>query len=156
MSCAAPTSIPSPPTTLPSCAVPIGGSNSSILDTCCNAHVNAMLTYSAPASASNSRADNGCFQFCITDDPAYVAGCLTNTLGEYEGSALLFECFNTGEVEKGRQEDGARGGGPLARLISQKKMLESFYSMRARMHLHGLQDLIEIDYPAVDGAELEA
>lgn len=67
------------------------------------------MTYSAPGSSSNAKSDNGCFQFCVTDDPEYVSGCLTNTLGEYEGSALLFECFNTpqGEdIKKGRQEDG--------------------------------------------------
>jgi hypothetical protein len=88
--------------------VPIGGSNSSILDTCCNGHINAIATYSAPGSSSNARADNGCFQFCVTDNPEYVEGCLTNTLGEYEKGGLMFECFNTASVKKGR--DGEDSG----------------------------------------------
>jgi hypothetical protein len=102
MSCSTPSQIPSPPTTLSSCAIPIGGSNSSILDVCCNGHINAMATYSSPGSSSNARADDGCFQFCVTDTPEYVAGCLTNTLGEFEKGGLMFECFNVPGTKKGR------------------------------------------------------
>ncbi|KAH3963176.1 hypothetical protein HBI65_175650 [Parastagonospora nodorum] len=105
MSCTS-TPITAPPTTLTSCAVPIGGSNSSILDTCCNGHINAMATYSAPGSSSNARSGNGCFQFCVTDDPDFVSGCLTNTLGEYEKDTLNFECFNVGSAKKDRSASG--------------------------------------------------
>ncbi|KAH8698092.1 hypothetical protein GQ44DRAFT_832288 [Phaeosphaeriaceae sp. PMI808] len=100
--------VPSPPTNLASCAIPIGGSNSSILDTCCNGHINAMATYSAPGSNSNARSDNGCFQFCVTDTPELVQGCLINTLGEYAKGAPVFECFNVGNVKK---DSGSSGYG---------------------------------------------
>jgi hypothetical protein len=109
MSCAVSVPIPAPPTTLASCAVPVGGSNSSILDTCCNGHINAMATYSAPGSSSNARSDDGCFQFCVTDSPEYVEGCLTNTLGEFEKGALNFECFNTGSMKKGKEGESGYG-----------------------------------------------
>jgi hypothetical protein len=111
MSCSAPSQIPSPPTTLSSCAIPIGGSNSSILDVCCNGHINAMATYSAPGSSSNAKADDGCFQFCVTDNPEYVAGCLTNTLGEFEKGGLMFECFNVPGTKKERDGGAYMSGG---------------------------------------------
>ncbi|KAF2036103.1 hypothetical protein EK21DRAFT_106209 [Setomelanomma holmii] len=105
MSCTA-APVPAPPTSLTSCAVPVGGSNSTILDVCCNSHVNSFATYAAPG-ASNVRSDDGCFQFCTTDNPEYVSGCLTNTLGEY-ASAINFECFNVPNVKK---DSGSGAGG---------------------------------------------
>lgn len=74
-----------------------------------------MATYAAPGSTSNAKSDAGCFQFCVTDDPDFVSGCLTNTLGEYGNGELGFECFNVGS-EKGKGnvkkgEDGAYGSG---------------------------------------------
>jgi hypothetical protein len=67
-----------------------------------------MATYSAPSSF-NAQSDNGCFQFCVTDDPDFVSGCLTNTLGEYEKEVLGFECFNVGSVKKGRSGEYGSG-----------------------------------------------
>jgi hypothetical protein len=66
-----------------------------------------MATYSAPGSSNNARADSGCFQFCVTDNPEYVSGCLTNTLGEFEKGGLMFECFNVPGTKKGRNEDAS-------------------------------------------------
>ncbi|KAH7398666.1 hypothetical protein DE146DRAFT_498333 [Phaeosphaeria sp. MPI-PUGE-AT-0046c] len=109
MACTA-SPVPAPPTSLPACAIPIGGSNTTILDTCCNGHINAMATYSAPGSSSNAKSDNGCFQYCVTDSPDYVAGCLTNTLGEFE-SSVVFECFNTQKGKKGEASKEERGYG---------------------------------------------
>jgi hypothetical protein len=116
MSCNA-NQIPNPPTALAACAVPIGGSNSSILDTCCNGHVNAIATYGPPGSTSNTRSEDGCFQFCTTDQPDLVQGCLINTLGEYEKGDPIFECFNvasakkdTGAAESGYGNAGVRVG----------------------------------------------
>lgn len=47
-----------------------------------------------------------------------MAGCLTNTLGEFEAS-VVFECFNT-DKEKGKKEDGSmeeRGYGSGAGVV---------------------------------------
>ena len=110
MSCNA-LQIPSPPTALSACAVPIGGSNSSILDTCCNGHINAIATYGAPGSTSNARADDGCFQFCVTDSPDLVEGCLVNTLGEYSKGEPIFQCFNTAAAVKKDEGSGYGSSG---------------------------------------------
>ncbi|KAH7075920.1 hypothetical protein BKA63DRAFT_310934 [Paraphoma chrysanthemicola] len=116
MSCAAVTQIPAPPTAVTACAVPVGGSNSTILEACCNSHINGFATYAAPG-AGNARSDDGCFQFCTTDSPDYVSGCLTNTLGEYESSTLMFECFNVANVKKDNGA-GASGYGNAAGSIA--------------------------------------
>ncbi|KAF2829970.1 hypothetical protein CC86DRAFT_391998 [Ophiobolus disseminans] len=100
--------IPSPPTALSSCAVPVGGSNSSILDMCCNSHVNAVATYGPPGSNSNTRTEDGCFQFCVTDEPDVVQGCLTNTLREYAKGDPILKCFNVATAKK---DTGATEGG---------------------------------------------
>ncbi|CAA9959927.1 hypothetical protein PTMSG1_03335 [Pyrenophora teres f. maculata] len=122
MSCAPSTSIPHPPTTLSSCAVPIGGQNSSILHACCNGHINALATYSAPDTTSsstssssappvivNSEDNDGCFLYCITDSPSLVQTCLKQKMDEEEaGSAREgegFACFEADKVvrrEKGK------------------------------------------------------
>ncbi|KAH7392641.1 hypothetical protein BKA66DRAFT_412106 [Pyrenochaeta sp. MPI-SDFR-AT-0127] len=104
MSCNAFSQIPAPPTTLPSCAVPIGGSNSSILDACCNGHINAIATYSDPKADANLEDDDGCFQYCTTDSPANVEACLSQKLAEYATSGPKFECFNV-------NVEGVRKGG---------------------------------------------
>jgi hypothetical protein len=70
-----------------------------------------MATYSAPGSSSNAKSDDGCFQFCVTDNPEYVAGCLTNTLGEFEKGGLMFECFNGPGTKKGRDGGAYMNGG---------------------------------------------
>lgn len=101
MSCQPFTQIPSPPTTLASCAVPIGGSNSTILDTCCNGHINAIATYSAPNTNSNAESENGCFQFCVTDTPENVRTCLMTKFSAYDRGLSDFECFNVNSVKKG-------------------------------------------------------
>ena len=105
--------IPSPPTSLASCAVPIGGSNSSIIDNCCNGHINSIVTYGPRGSNSNARSDDGCFQFCITDSPDLVEGCLANSLGEYSKGEPIFKCFNTAAVKKdaGSSEGGYGNAG---------------------------------------------
>ncbi|RMZ74279.1 argininosuccinate lyase [Pyrenophora seminiperda CCB06] len=121
MSCAPSTSIPHPPTTLSSCAVPIGGSNSSILHACCNGHINALATYSAPDTTStsssssstppvivNSEDNDGCFLYCITDSPSLVQTCLKQKMDEENvaGEGDGFACFEADKVvrrEKGRR-----------------------------------------------------
>ncbi|KAF1832116.1 hypothetical protein BDW02DRAFT_503764 [Decorospora gaudefroyi] len=117
MSCQPFTSIPQPPTTLPSCAVPVGGSNSSILDACCNGHINAIATYSAsdsptiivssslsPAASStpivNSEDDDGCFQYCITDSPDIVQSCLAEKMSAYKESQTTYGCFNADKAAR--------------------------------------------------------
>ncbi|KAF2131027.1 hypothetical protein P153DRAFT_271805, partial [Dothidotthia symphoricarpi CBS 119687] len=95
------TQLPTPPTTLASCAVPVGGSNTSILDACCNGHINAIATYSAPDSSSNSDSENGCFQYCVTNNPQAVKTCLSEKLGMYGESGPIFECFNMADVKTG-------------------------------------------------------
>ncbi|KAF2689791.1 hypothetical protein K458DRAFT_384426 [Lentithecium fluviatile CBS 122367] len=92
-----PLNIPTPPTTSQTCAVPIGGSNTTLLDTCCNGHINPVLTYSAPGSSDN------CYSYCTTDDAVSVQECL----GEYmmEGA---FRCFG---VVAARAEGSAGGFG---------------------------------------------
>ncbi|EDU48720.1 hypothetical protein PtrSN002B_005628 [Pyrenophora tritici-repentis] len=119
MSCAPSTSIPHPPTTLSSCAVPIGGQNSSILHACCNGHINALATYSAPDTTStssssstppvivNSEDNDGCFLYCITDSPSLVQTCLKQKMDEAEiaREGESFACFEAEKVvrrEKGR------------------------------------------------------
>ncbi|KAF1852166.1 uncharacterized protein K460DRAFT_351994 [Cucurbitaria berberidis CBS 394.84] len=101
MSCQPFTRIPSPPTALGSCAVPVGGSNSSILDACCNGHINAIATYSDPNSDTNLEDADGCFQFCITDSPDIVRTCLATKFSAYERGQSMFECFNGGSARKG-------------------------------------------------------
>ncbi|KAF1939172.1 hypothetical protein EJ02DRAFT_514041 [Clathrospora elynae] len=122
MSCQPRPSIPTPPTNLPSCALPIGGSNSSILDACCNGHINAIATYSAPDGDQNNEDDDGCFQYCITDSPDLVQGCLAQKMEVYEKEqgAQMFECFNlkagvrrTGGSAEGYASAGVRVRGGL-------------------------------------------
>jgi hypothetical protein len=62
--------IPTPPTTGPAFAVPVGGSNATILDTCCNGHINPIRTYSAPD-------EDDCYMYCNTDSPDAVMTCLS-------------------------------------------------------------------------------
>jgi len=125
MSCQPFTSVPQPPTNLPSCAVPVGGSNSSILDACCNGHINAIATYSAPDSTTssssasstpvivNSEDNDGCFQYCITDSPDIVQSCLVQKMEEYEKEGAsgmgTFGCFNTDKAVGARKVDEERG-----------------------------------------------
>jgi hypothetical protein len=108
MSCLPFSSIPAPPTTLPSCAVPVGGSNSSILDACCNGHINAIATY----SADDTEDDDGCFQYCITDSPNLVQSCLAQKMEEYEKEGAtgsgMFGCFNANKAV--RQAASNEGG----------------------------------------------
>ncbi|OAL50200.1 hypothetical protein IQ07DRAFT_632119 [Pyrenochaeta sp. DS3sAY3a] len=115
------TPIPLPPTTLPSCAVPIGGSNSSILDACCNGHINVLATYAPPLNTSTSTSsstntavlsDNGCFQFCTTDAVVNVQSCLAAKLGAYrqDGQGPAFECFNLGLAEGAGKGSGEGEG----------------------------------------------
>ena len=111
MSCQPFTLIPQPPTTLPSCAVPVGGSNSSILDACCNGHINAIATY----SADDSEDDDGCFQYCITDSPNIVQSCLAQKMAEYEkggstGTAGMYGCFNADKAVRQASGSGNEGG----------------------------------------------
>ncbi|KAF2848800.1 hypothetical protein T440DRAFT_147308 [Plenodomus tracheiphilus IPT5] len=115
MSCQPFTSIPTPPTLLPSCAVPVGGSNSSILDACCNGHINAISIYSSPDADPNSEDNDGCFQFCVTDSPDMVRGCLTEKMKAYEEGENMFQCFNTRSTKmtRGGYASGASAKGGL-------------------------------------------
>ncbi|CAN9451058.1 unnamed protein product [Alternaria alternata] len=125
MSCQPFTAVPQPPTTLPSCAVPVGGSNSSILDACCNGHINAIATYSAPDTTTsspstsstpvivNSEDNDGCFQYCITDSPDIVQSCLAQKMEEYEKDSAsgmgIFGCFNTDKAVGAKRNDDEAG-----------------------------------------------
>ncbi|PSN61320.1 hypothetical protein BS50DRAFT_461224, partial [Corynespora cassiicola Philippines] len=80
--------LPNPQTAASSCTVPIGGSNSTIIDTCCNGHVNPIQTYSFP----NSKED--CYMFCTTTDVQTVESCLIEKLGPYDPDQPAFQCFN--------------------------------------------------------------
>lgn len=123
MSCQPVTAVPPPPTTHPACAVPIGGSNSSILDACCNGHINAIATYSAPettlsadSSSSapvivNSEDGDDCFQYCITATPDIVRSCLAEKMQAFDKEGAtgvgLFGCFNTEKAVGPRKASGA-------------------------------------------------
>ncbi|EUC42629.1 hypothetical protein COCMIDRAFT_28758 [Bipolaris oryzae ATCC 44560] len=126
MSCQPLSSVPPPPTTLPSCAVPIGGSNSSILDACCNGHINAIATYSAPETTSltprdsktpvivNSEDGDDCFQYCITDSPDIVETCLAEKMQAFDKEGAtgvgMFGCFNVEKAVGPRKTDGGNEG----------------------------------------------
>ena len=62
--------IPKPPTTGPAFAVLVGGSNTTILDTCCNGHINPIRAYHAPE-------EDDCYLYCNTDAPDAVMSCLS-------------------------------------------------------------------------------
>lgn len=83
-SCTFPTplTLPTPPVTVQACAVPLGGSNSTLLDTCCNGHINPIRTYSAPNSSDD------CYMYCTTDDALSVQECLSEYMKEG-----AFQCF---------------------------------------------------------------
>ncbi|KAF2727133.1 hypothetical protein EJ04DRAFT_506233 [Polyplosphaeria fusca] len=103
--CTFTTPLPNPPTTLPSCSVPIGSSNSTILDTCCNSEVNPIRSYGAPDGGPD------CYMFCTTDTVQTVEECLRQNLGMYEKDAPQFECFNVGVgVQKAESGAGGREG----------------------------------------------
>jgi hypothetical protein len=115
MSSCPPAPIPVPPTTLPTCATPLGGSNTSILDACCNSHINSILPYS------------DCYQHCaltstLADAPtlAEIISCLSNpsNLGPYseDPETQKWKCFNTGDVDvrKAVEEGyGSAAGGKI-------------------------------------------
>ncbi|KAF2272841.1 uncharacterized protein EI97DRAFT_197610 [Westerdykella ornata] len=105
--CTFTTPIPTPPTTLPSCALPLGHSNTTLLDTCCNGHINPVTTYAAPG------APDACYQFCTTEDVRGVMACLgaPENLGESgEGTATeRWRCFNV--VEREVKKEGVYGSG---------------------------------------------
>ncbi|KAF2866122.1 hypothetical protein BDV95DRAFT_505465 [Massariosphaeria phaeospora] len=93
--CAVSGPLPNPPTTRPSCAVPIGGSNSTRLDNCCNSHINAIRTYA-----------DDCYQYCEVDNAADVQMCLDRDLGPYDANKPTFQCFN---VVENQAVGGAHG-----------------------------------------------
>ncbi|KAF2256915.1 hypothetical protein BU26DRAFT_31974 [Trematosphaeria pertusa] len=110
-SCAFTSGIPNPPTTSPSCAVPIGGSNSTLLDTCCNGHINPINTYSAPG------ADDDCYQYCTTDAVNDVQGCLTQKFEAYDKNSPAFQCFNVAPVKAAESKGGRiKGAGWILRV----------------------------------------
>jgi hypothetical protein len=78
---------PNPPTSQAACAVPMGGSNQTIIDTCCNGHINPIVNYGAPGEAD-------CWQYCTTDDPNTVQSCLEQNMGIYNPSNPRFACYN--------------------------------------------------------------
>ncbi|KAF2005165.1 hypothetical protein P154DRAFT_425271 [Amniculicola lignicola CBS 123094] len=90
-SCASNPQIPNPPsTTTTTCAVRLGGSNSTILDACCNSHINGFKSYPAPGSSKD------CYQYCETNDPDAVERCfsLPSNFGPYDKERPDFQCFN--------------------------------------------------------------
>ncbi|KAF2258956.1 hypothetical protein CC78DRAFT_572170 [Lojkania enalia] len=96
--------IPNPPTTKAACAIPIGGSNSTILDTCCNGHINPIVSYGAPDGED-------CYQFCTTDAVEEVEDCLLNKLGEFNKSDPDFQCFNAVDMQTQTNDSRRRGVG---------------------------------------------
>ncbi|KAF2711997.1 hypothetical protein K504DRAFT_346410, partial [Pleomassaria siparia CBS 279.74] len=84
--------IPQPATNAPSCSVPIGGSNSTIFDSCCNSHINLIQTDST-----------SCYLFCTTDSVADVENCLNSKLGPYNKQRQTFQCFNETAKEGGSE-----------------------------------------------------
>ncbi|KAF2745860.1 hypothetical protein M011DRAFT_504084 [Sporormia fimetaria CBS 119925] len=115
--CPTTTPLPPPPTPHPACAVPLGGSNSTILDTCCNGHINAIISYGS-SSASSAEQQN-CYQYC-TPDPAKlhdVYACLERpeNLDVMDGEGRKWACWGEGGevVVRGVQVGGGsmrRGG----------------------------------------------
>ncbi|KAF2658355.1 hypothetical protein K491DRAFT_676404 [Lophiostoma macrostomum CBS 122681] len=90
--------IPNPPTTSTACSVPIGGSNTTILDTCCNGHINPFKQYGAPG-------EDTCYQYCTTQAGVDVQNCLRNKLGNgTDDTSPLFMCYNVVEG-KGTSND---------------------------------------------------
>ncbi|KAF2635064.1 hypothetical protein P280DRAFT_383192, partial [Massarina eburnea CBS 473.64] len=87
MSCSYTSPIPTPPTSLTSCAVPLGGSNSTLLDTCCNGEINPIRTYSVAETTSD------CYQYCTTNDVASVQTCLKWNMDMYGVAGESFRCF---------------------------------------------------------------
>jgi len=83
--------------------VPVGGSNSSILDACCNGHINAISTYSSPEADTNSEDSDGCFQFCVTNSPDMVRECLAEKMKAYKEEGNMFQCFRTGGTKVTRR-----------------------------------------------------
>jgi hypothetical protein len=104
-SCTFNSPIPNPQTSLPACSVPIGFSNSTILDTCCNSEVNPIRSYGAPDGGPS------CYQYCTTDDVQAVEQCLQQNLGAYEVGQPQFQCFNVAVGVKKAENGGARIGG---------------------------------------------
>jgi hypothetical protein len=78
---------PNPQTAGAACSVPIGGSNTTLLDTCCNGHINPVQKYGAPG-------EDECYQFCTTDEVVDVMACLTINLGEFDADNPTWACFN--------------------------------------------------------------
>jgi hypothetical protein len=91
--------IPNTPTAASSCAVPIGSSNSTILDTCCNGHINEIKTYGAPGD------DDDCYLYCTTDTVEEVNKCLEEKMGEFEKDRQQWMCFNA--INSKASEGGA-------------------------------------------------
>ncbi|PVH98375.1 hypothetical protein DM02DRAFT_615868 [Periconia macrospinosa] len=102
-SCTYTTLFPPPPTNLPSCAVPLGGSNSTILDSCCNGEVNLIRTYSGPGVS------NDCYQYCNTADVKSVQNCLSQNMNMYGVVGPGFQCFNAVEG-RGVENSGTKFG----------------------------------------------
>ncbi|KAF2016948.1 hypothetical protein BU24DRAFT_140993 [Aaosphaeria arxii CBS 175.79] len=102
-SCTFTSPIPNPPTTTTStCAVPLGGSNSTYLDVCCNGHINPITTYGSPGDSAE------CYMYCTTDNWSEVSRCLEGKFAEGGGGGdgkggPSFACFNA--------VDGASGSG---------------------------------------------
>ena len=80
--------IPKPATTHTSCAVPLGNDNSTIIDTCCNGHINVIQTFGGPD------AKDDCYLFCTTDSVDDVKSCLNEKLGPYDEDHQTFQCFD--------------------------------------------------------------
>ncbi|KAF1962799.1 hypothetical protein CC80DRAFT_541950 [Byssothecium circinans] len=110
MSCAYTTPIPLPPTSLTSCAVPLGGANSTLLDTCCNGEINPIRMYSGAGESSD------CYQYCTTSDVASVQDCLSVNMAMYGAASVGFQCFNVVAAKGVENADGGRTGGMSGKL----------------------------------------
>jgi len=101
ISCSFSGPIPKPTTTAASCAVPLGNDNSTILDTCCNGHINVIKSFGALDVEDN------CYLYCTTDLVDDVEGCLSENLGLYNNNHQTYQCFD-GVVGKMAESRGTK------------------------------------------------
>jgi hypothetical protein len=87
--------LPNPPTPSAACAVPLGGSNTTLLDVCCNGHINPIRQYGAPG-------EDECYQYCTTETVDEVIACFSRpeNLGPYDANNPTWSCYNAVEANE--------------------------------------------------------
>lgn len=99
--------IPNPPTYTAACAVPIGGSNGTIFDTCCNGHINSIQNY-----GQEDDDEGNCYQYCNTNAVDAVMACLSQpqNLGPMDPNNEKWKCFNVEAGGSRKQSDYESAG----------------------------------------------